>query len=113
VKLNVYSIFDSAAGAYVTPFFMHSDGLAIRVFQSNINGKDQSQMSMYPDQFTLYKIGVFDDTEGSINRIDPLSLGNGIGYQDSNLGPADVDETRLARIEKEVNRIGSIIIGDK
>ena len=61
MKLNVYSIHDSAAKAFTQPFFMHNDGLAIRAFQGNVNSKEGNNISDHPDQFTLYKIGEFDD----------------------------------------------------
>ena len=32
MRLNVYSVYDVAAGAYARPFFLQSDAAAIRVF---------------------------------------------------------------------------------
>lgn len=79
--MNVYSIYDAAAKAYTTPFFMHNDGLAIRAFQDNINAKDENHISKHPDQYTLFKIGVFDDQTGKIIKSDIIkTLGNGVEY---------------------------------
>jgi hypothetical protein len=66
MKLNVYSIFDKAAEAFVTPFFMQNDGLAIRAFQDNVNATDENNISKHPEQFTLYKIAEYDDKTGAI-----------------------------------------------
>lgn len=81
MELNVYSFYDSAAKAYTQPFFLHNDGLAIRAFQNNINDTSgNNNIANNPDQFTLYKIGTFDDIDGNINAIVPESLGNGLKY---------------------------------
>jgi hypothetical protein len=81
MKLNVYSIFDSAAKAYTQPFFMHNDGLAIRAFQDNVNAEQENNISKHPDQFTLFKIAEFDDATGQIEAISPRSLGNGLEFK--------------------------------
>lgn len=81
MKLNVYSIYDSAAKAYATPFFMQNDGLAIRAFQSNVNSKEDNNISKYPDQFTLFKIGEYNDENAEIDPITPTSLGNAVTFK--------------------------------
>lgn len=79
MKLYAYSLFDSAAHAFTTPFFVHSDGLAVRVFQDNVNSKNESNISMHPDQFTLFKIGTFDDGTGHFQPLAaPESMQNGL-----------------------------------
>jgi hypothetical protein len=83
MKLNVYSIFDSAAKAYTSPFFMHNDGLAIRAFQDNVNAEQENNISKHPDQFTLFKIGEFDDATGEIKTDVVKSLGTGLEYKNS------------------------------
>jgi hypothetical protein len=70
MKLNVYSIFDQAAEAFVTPFFMQNDGLAMRAFQDNVNANDENNISKHPEQFSLYKIGEYDDKVGVIDSYE-------------------------------------------
>ena len=84
MKLNVYSIYDSAAKAYAQPFFMQNDALALRAFMDNINSEDghKSNLSVYPEQFTLFKIGEYDDSTGMvINYEENHSLGNGVEFR--------------------------------
>ena len=69
MKLKMYSFFDSAASAFTNPFFMHNDGLAIRAFQDNINSEDKNNMSLHPEQFTLFQIADWDDKAATL---DPL-----------------------------------------
>ena len=79
--LTIYSIYDSAAKAYAQPFFMHNDGLAIRAFQDMVNSQDENNIAKHPDQFTLFKLGTFDDQSGNFTSIDPDSKGNGVEYK--------------------------------
>jgi hypothetical protein len=94
MKLNVYSIFDSAAKAYTNPFFMHNDGLAIRAFSDNVNSEQENNISKHPDQFTLFRIGEFDDSSGEIKTDIVKSLGTGLQYQEK----TGLDESQAALI---------------
>jgi hypothetical protein len=101
MKLNVYSIFDTAAKAYTTPFFMHNDGLAIRAFQDNVNAEQENNISKHPDQFTLFKIGEFDDATGEIKTDVVKSLGTGLEYKNS----PDISEDIAQLIIKKLDSI--------
>lgn len=79
MKVSVYSFFDSAASAFMKPFYVHGDGEAVRIFQSAINADDKNNMSLYPQQFTLFKLGEFDDKNASFKLLDaPLSIALGV-----------------------------------
>lgn len=65
MNINVYAIYDSAADAYMTPFFMHTHALAIRAFQSSaMDGS--SLMRTFPEQFTLCQVGFWADDTGRV-----------------------------------------------
>ena len=70
MELNVYSIFDQAAEAFTQPFYMHNDGLAIRAFQDNVNATEDNNISKHPEQFALYKLGTFNDSNGFIEALE-------------------------------------------
>lgn len=99
--LNIYSLFDQAAEAFTQPFFMHNDGLAIRAFQDNINATD-TNVGQHPEQFTLYKLGTYDDTNGSIEPSVPTSIALGQEL----VNPTEKDNTKklLEQILKEVQK---------
>ena len=71
MELNVYSIYDTAAKAFATPFFVPNDGLAIRAFSDNVNSPE-SQINKHPEQFILYKIGTFSDHDAKLDHFDPV-----------------------------------------
>jgi len=63
MKLNIYSIFDTASGLYSRPFFTQSDAEAMRSF-SDIAEDAEHPIGKHPEDYSLFRIGVFDDTNG-------------------------------------------------
>ena len=81
MKLNIYSIYDQAAKAYTSPFFMHNHGLAIRAFSDQVNSQTENQIQKHPEQFTLFHIGEYNDETGNIESLTNIkSLGKGHEY---------------------------------
>ena len=52
MKLNAYTVFDKAAGAYTRPFFMQSDAQAIRAFGDDAVRAD-SPVAAHPEDYSL------------------------------------------------------------
>ncbi len=65
MKLNAYSIFDSASGLYMRPFFNGSDGEAKRAF-GDIAMDAEHPIGMHPEDYSLHRIGIFDDNTAKI-----------------------------------------------
>lgn len=83
--LNIYSIYDDAANAYMSPFFMHNHGLATRAFTDQVNSENPNQISEHPEQFALFQIGEYDDTTGLITSLgSPKPMGRGNEYKNQN-----------------------------
>lgn len=76
---NIYSIFDSAAGVYSVPFFQISDAVAIRMFKELANNPEHTY-GKHPDDFTLFKLGYYNDEDASFEVHAPVSLGNAIEF---------------------------------
>ncbi len=77
VKLNVYSIFDNASGLYSRPFFTQADGEAVRHF-SDIACDDKHPVGMHPADYTLFRLGIFDDVTGNLTDELNSPLTNGL-----------------------------------
>lgn len=79
--LKAFSVYDDAAQAYGQPFFAPALGLAIRMFTDLVNDP-KSSPSQYPDQFTLFELGDFDDATGVLERLPtPRSMGKAIEFK--------------------------------
>lgn len=106
MKLNAYAIFDTAAVAYLQPFFMHNDDLAVRAFRDNVNADTDSVISLHPEQFTLFKIGTFDDKSGTLERLETNQiLGNGLEHKGQSQRTKDLQKT----IRDELQKIRDIL----
>lgn len=70
MKLRVYSVFDSKAAYYGTPFFSSTDGMAVRSFGDAVNDR-MTTLFKHPEDFTLYRIGEFDDQLGRVLPTTP------------------------------------------
>ncbi len=77
--LKIYSTYDSKAHAYMAPFYMHEDGMATRVFQQAITDSTH-QFGKAPQDYTLFRLGTFDDSSGTLHNSTPISLGNGLEF---------------------------------
>lgn len=66
LKVNVYCIKDDITG-FMQPWCEHSDDSAVRQFEMVIK-KEGSMFALHPEQFNLFKIGVFDTESGDIEK---------------------------------------------
>lgn len=62
---KVFAIYDVKASAYLRPFFMPTVGMAVRAIADCMLDRAH-QFSRHPADFTLMKIGEFDDNAGVI-----------------------------------------------
>lgn len=74
--IGVYCVFDAKAGIFGTPFCQHSDGLAIRDFTDAVNdGSNPNNMwHKHPEDFSLFKVGEYDQKTGELLPSLPSSL---------------------------------------
>lgn len=67
--LKVYTIRDSKAEVYNTPFFQKTHGEAERSFNQLLRD-EKSMVNKYPEDYDLYFIGNWDDQEGTFTPCD-------------------------------------------
>lgn len=75
MRLNSYTIFDSASGAYSRPFFTGADGDAVRQFGDIASDADHP-VGKHPEHYSLFRNGSFDDNTGQYNAEKPEHLAN-------------------------------------
>lgn len=75
MKLEMFSVYDSKAKAFMNPMFLPQVGQATRLFANAVNSKDH-QFGANPSDYTLFHIGTFDDETAKItSKIAPENLG--------------------------------------
>lgn len=78
MKLHLYTIFDSAADAFLPPFHERADASAIRAFQQALQNP-QHQFAKHPADYTLFRTATFDDSSGFVEPFAAMAnLGNGL-----------------------------------
>ena len=71
---NIYSIFDSAVGAYLPPMFMRSHGEAIRTFETAVRDESHAFHRNASD-YSLYHHGTLNDLDASFDIfVEPIVL---------------------------------------
>lgn len=70
MKLKSYVVFDNKAAAFLLPFFMVNDSVAIRAVADAVNDPSHS-FSKNPTDYSLFRNGEFDDQVGCL---EPLEL---------------------------------------
>ncbi len=73
MKTQIYAIFDQAAGIYQKPFFGLSDGEVKRSFMDVATAADHP-IAKHPEDYTLYRLGNFDDNTGLVQNEENESL---------------------------------------
>jgi len=65
MKLVIFSVYDLKAKAYLPPFFLPKEEMAVRVFTDCVNDPTH-QFSKHPNDYTLFKLGDFNDDTGEL-----------------------------------------------
>lgn len=77
MKRPVLAIYDSKAELYGEPIVAVAVGQVVREFSDRVSD-GKSDYSRHPEDYTLFQIGEYDDVEGKLRAIVPVSLGNGL-----------------------------------
>lgn len=77
---QAFTVYDNKVESYLRPFFCMTNGEAIRSFTDAVNDPT-SAFHKHPADFTLFQIGVYDDTHGVLKASDPVNLGCAIEYK--------------------------------
>lgn len=77
--IKVYSIRDTKAEYFGTPFFAQSRGVALRMFSDLVNDS-RSAISKHPEDYALFEIGNYDDQVGVVSGVDLVNLGLASSY---------------------------------
>lgn len=80
---HVYSIYDQKAKAFLPPFMLPREEMAIRTFKDCCNSKDH-QFGRHPEDYTMFRLANFDDESGTYNlEPAPITVYNGLQLLDT------------------------------
>ena len=98
MRLNVYSVFDVAAGAYARPFFMQSDAAAQRTFSDEVTNPE-SVIGAHPEDYSLFRVGYWDDNKGKLTGEAPECLSTAL---EALAQSRKVDKAAIHNLETEL-----------
>jgi len=78
--LKIFSVYDSAAGAYLQPFFFASAGQAIRAF-SDMANDPASSLHRHAADYTLFELGSWDDENAMLLIEKHINLGKALEFK--------------------------------
>jgi len=64
--LKLFTVYDSKIGAYKEPIYLRSTGEALRAMTETLSNA-QHQFSKFSEDYTLFELGEYDDTNASFN----------------------------------------------
>lgn len=93
---RIFSIFDVKANAYLPPFFLPEDAIAIRTFGDCVNDKTHA-FGMHPEDYMLFYIGSFDNINSVIEPSPaPLLVHTGLELLGTSSEPPSIMESDFA-----------------
>lgn len=76
MKFKVFSIFDSAAAAFLPPWCLPTEGMALRQLKDLPDSQPAHQFVKHAEQFTLFQVAEFDDSTGVFSGRTPEAVVN-------------------------------------
>ncbi len=98
MELRMFTIHDSKAAAYLPPFVLPEEDMAIRSFADCVNDISHA-FYRNPGDYTLFSIGKFDANKGVLLPAHTVSLGNGVDF---------IKQTKIPGSLVEIPDIGKI-----
>jgi hypothetical protein len=66
---KMYSLFDKKSDLFANPFVEKTDGTAVRAITDLIRQQPTGPFAQYSQDYTLYKIGEFDERSGLVSSL--------------------------------------------
>ena len=71
MKLIIFSVHDSKAAAFISPFFCPTVAVGLRSFAQAASDTD-TQFCKFPGDYTLFELGTFDVNTGEISLLKAM-----------------------------------------
>ncbi len=106
-KLEIFTIFDSKAGAYLQPFFSINVETAKREFSAAVNG--EGTFAQFAEDYALFYLGDFDQPEAKFEiSTTPIHICNAVTLKtvqdfpmtNGDRGERTVDGEEYVRLER-------------
>ena len=71
---KLYSVYDKQAQVYSAPFSAVNDAIAQRIVKGTLQEAGDNKLSIWPDDFALYRMAEFDDSKNIVGYENPVHV---------------------------------------
>lgn len=82
MKTEIFAVHDSAADAFAQPMFFKNTATSLRAFAAACRDEN-TDLHQHPSDYTLFKIGEFDEDSGKLTALEPVSVAKALDYRDA------------------------------
>lgn len=104
MKHNMFVVYDVKANAYMQPWFLTQEGMALRAFSDCVNDADHN-FGRHPEDYTLFNIGLYDDSTAEVKWQTPKSCGNGLEFVKTEETQPDLFKNTITELKKATQLI--------
>lgn len=95
MKHGLFAVRDKCAKAFLPPFCLPSEAMAMREFAAAANMADH-KFRIHASDFSLYKVADYDDVSGLVTGMsEPFFLCSALQFQEPSAPKADQEELPL------------------
>jgi hypothetical protein len=77
MNMQIFAVLDTKAGAYLQPFFLPNENMAIRTFGDCCMDPEHN-FGMHPEDYHLVQVGIWEQLKGTIIAEEaPITLVTG------------------------------------
>jgi len=102
MKLNIYAIFDTAAGLYGRPIHAQADAEAIRAFKDIAVNADHD-VGKHPEDYSIHRLGIYDDNNGNLTDENNECLMTGL---EAVAASRTIDTKQIDALDESITSIG-------
>lgn len=77
MRLILMSVYDDVAQFYSPPFAVKTEAEGRRIFDDACKDS-RSNIASHPEDYRLFKVGIFDDGSGLVVDSDPVFVARGV-----------------------------------
>ena len=102
---QIFTVYDSKAEMYLTPFYQNTVNQARRVFSDIINNHEH-QFSKNPEDYTLFHLGEYNDKSAQFNMLDtPASLQLGLEIVKIKTVPLELHKEMQTTLKEHIEEL--------
>lgn len=95
---KIFAVYDAAAKAYLAPFQLPREEMALRAFRDVINSPNH-ELANHPEDYTLFLLGEFDNRTGQHinNEPGPKPLATALSLKNAPKPDFFIEETQVLK----------------